>query len=183
MQKIYLSRTVIGVVVGPVAEAHGQASPAFLLRCMRYFFLGVAALAPLAAHANTFYKCTDGSGKILFTNTQQQGGKTSCTVLSQQRDPPGATASRGHRDRGPRAAATSTPEGFPRISGDEQRARDSDRRTILEKELNSEFENLAKAQRLAATAGSSSNTQVSRDTVTLHERNIKAIQREIANLR
>jgi hypothetical protein len=183
MQKIYLSRTVIGVVVGPGAEIHGQVSPAFVLRCMCYFFFGVATLAPLAVDANTFYKCTDGSGKILFTNTRQQGGKTSCTVLSQQRDTPGATASRGHRDRGPRAATTPTPEGFPRISGDEQRARDSDRRTILEKELSSEFENLTKAQRLAATAGSSLNTQALRGTVTLHERNIKAIQREIANLR
>lgn len=183
MQKKYLSRTVVGVVVGPIAGAHHQASPTFLLRCMPYFFLGVTALIPIVAHAGTFYKCTDGSGKILFTNTQQKGGKASCTVLSQQRDPPGATTSRGYRDRGPRAAATPTPGDFPRVSGNEQRARDSDRRTILEKELTSELENLAKAQRLAATAGSSPGAQVPRDTVALHERNIKAIQREIANLR
>mgnify|MGYP001194557035 CR=1 FL=1 len=183
MQKNYLSRTVAGVVVDPIAGAHGQVFPTFLLRCMLYFFLGVTALVPLVAHAGTFYKCTDGSGKILFTNTQQQGSKTSCTVLSQQRDPPGATTLRGYRDRRPRAAATPTPGDFPRVSGNEQRARDGDRRIILEKELNSELENLAKAQRLAATAGSSPGAQVPRDTVALHERNIKAIQREIANLR
>lgn len=183
MQKIYLSRTVVGVAVSPGARAYGQTSPGFLLHCTLYFFLGIIALAPLAVHASTFYKCTDGSGKILFTNTQQKGGKASCTVLSQQRDPPGATTSRGYRDRGPRASATPTPGDFPRVSGNEQRARDSDRRTILEKELNSELENLAKAQRLAATAGSSPSAQVPRDTVALHERNIKAIQREIANLR
>lgn len=151
---------------------------------VRHFFLAVTASVPLMAHAGTFYKCTDGSGKILFTNTQQHDGKTSCTVLSRQPDRSDAAAtSRGTRERGPRAAATPTPEGFPRVSGNEQRARDGDRRTILEKELNSELENLAKAQRLAATAGSSPNAQVSRDTVALHERNIKALQKEIANLR
>ncbi|TBR13029.1 MAG: DUF4124 domain-containing protein [Rugosibacter sp.] len=163
--------------------AHGQTFQAFLLRRMLYFSLGAAVLAPLAVHAGTFYKCTGASGKILFTNTQQQGGKTTCVVLFQQREPPGAAPSRGRHDRSPRASATPTPGDFPRISGNEQRARDGERRAILEKELNSELENLAKARKLAATAGASPNVQAQRDTAALHERNIKALQKEIGNLR
>ncbi|HEY8855801.1 MAG TPA: DUF4124 domain-containing protein [Rugosibacter sp.] len=179
MKKIYLSRAVAGLF--------SQTTPAFLLSRPLYFFLGGAVLsvvlAPLAVHAGTFYKCTDASGKILFTNTRQQGGKTTCVVLSEQREPPSSASSRGGHDRSLRASATPTPGDFPRVSGNEQRARDDDRRTILEKELNSELENLAKAQKLVAATGVSPNAQAQRDMAALHERNIKALQKEIANLR
>lgn len=175
MKRLYLPRAVVG--------AHSQTFLAFLLLHALYLSLGTAVFFPLAVHAGTFYKCTDASGKILFTNTQPRSGKTTCAVLSQQRTPPGATSPRERRDLGPRASATPTPMDFPRVSGNEQRARDDDRRTILEKELNSELENLAKAQKLAATAAASPNAQALRDTAALHERNIKALQKEIANLR
>lgn len=183
MRKIYLPRAAVGSVAG----AHSQTSPAFLLRHVLYFSLGAAALslvlAPPTVHAGTFYKCTDASGKTLFTNTRQQSAKTTCVVLSQQREPSSSAPSRDRHDRSPRASAAPTPGDFPRVSGNEQRARDGDRRAILEKELNSEFEHLAKAQKLAATASASPNAQAQRDTVALHERNIKALQKEIANLR
>lgn len=183
MKEIYLSRAVAGSVAG----AHSQASPAFLLRHALYFSLGAAALslvlAPMTVHAGTFYKCTDASGKTLFTNTRQQGGKTTCVVLSEQREPPSSALSRGRHDRSPRASAAPTPGDFPRVSGNEQRARDDDRRAILEKELKSELEHLAKAQKLAAAASALSNAQAQRDIAALHERNIKALQKEIANLR
>lgn len=140
-----------------------------------------ALLLPLAATANTFYKCTDASGKVLFTNAKpQQGGKAKCTALSYYSPPPGATSG-GNRSR-PRAV-TPTPGNFPRVDGDEQKNRDSDRRAILEKELGAEQENLDKARKRLAEAAPPQKTQAQRDTVALHERNIQALRKELANLR
>ncbi len=155
----------------------------------KLFFAGrtlcicAACLFPLAASASTFYKCTDASGKVLFTNTNQRGGKTKCTVLSYQRVPQGSALSGGTRDARPRATAMPTPGDFPRISGNEQKNRDNDRRAILEKELGGEQENLEKAQKLLREAGPPQKTQAQRDTVALHERNIRALQKELGNLR
>lgn len=144
-------------------------------------FACVVSLLPLAALASTFYKCTDASGKVLFTNAKPQGGKTKCTALSYYSPPPGS-ASGGNRGR-PRATAMPTPGDFPRIEGGEQKTRDNDRRAILERELNNEQENLDKARKLLTETVPPQKTQAQRDTVALHERNIKALQKELGNLR
>jgi hypothetical protein len=139
------------------------------------------ALTVAIAQAGTFYKCTDAAGRILFTNTQPQG-KSACVVLSRQREP--ARASDGSQERrvtGGRSAATATPSDFPRVSGSAQRARDNDRRTILETELAKEQQQLDEVRKLAALTGSLPPAQ--RDAAALHERNIKALQKEIGNLR
>lgn len=133
------------------------------------------------AFASTFYKCTDDSGRILFTNTQPRG-KSKCIVLAKDKEPSRASvpASGSQRVVG-RASAIPTPSDFPRVLSHEQRARDSDRRTILEGELSKEQALYAKAKKLAAT--DSSGAQANRDITALHERNIKALQKEISNLR
>jgi hypothetical protein len=46
-----------------------------------------------------------------------------------------------------RAAATPTPGDFPRVSGNEQKARDSDRRAILDKELANELQSVDEGKR------------------------------------
>lgn len=136
------------------------------------------ALSPAVA-ANTLYKCTDDSGVVLYTN--QKAPKKSCVVLSQTSP---AASPPGNVTR-PRAAAAPTPADFPRVSGSEQKARDGDRRAILDKELATELQNAEKARKALADAGNQpvDKLQPLRDTVALHERNVESLKKELGNLR
>ena len=146
---------------------------------MKKVLLAIPLLLPLTAAASTLYKCTDDSGVVLYTN--QKTPKKSCPVLSSQSPPapPGVSAAK------PRPAATPTPGDFPRISGSEQKARDGDRRAILDKELANETQNLEKARKALLDAGSQppEKLQPLRDTAALHERNVESLKKELANLR
>ncbi len=142
-------------------------------------FLLAFLLLPLAATANTLYKCTDDSGLVLFTN--QKTKNKNCVVLSQQA-PAATTGGSGTKAR---ASATPTPGDFPRVSGNEQKARDGDRRAILEKELANELQNADKAKKALFDAGTqpAEKLQPLRDTVALHERNVESLKKELGNLR
>ena len=146
---------------------------------MKILLLALPLLLPLAATANTLYKCTDESGVVLYTN--QKTTKKNCTVLSYQA-PPAAPAASGAK---PHPAATPTPGDFPRVSGAEQKNRDGDRRAILDKELANEQQNLEKAKKALFDAGSQPQDKLRplRDTVALHERNIESLKKELGNLR
>jgi multiple antibiotic resistance protein len=126
--KTRLARRLSLWLVLRLGKNAGQALLAFLL-------------LPLAATANTLYKCTDESGLVLFTN--QKTKNKNCVVLSQQAPAP-TTGGNGTKAR---ASATPTPGDFPRVSGTEQKARDSDRRAILDKELANELQNADKAKK------------------------------------
>ena len=80
-----------------------------------------------------------------------------------------------------------TPAGFPRVQEDAQKARDGDRRHILEQELAAEQRNLEQARKELAgqqSAGVSAERLTPyRDRVGQHERNIQAIQKELGNLK
>ncbi|MDP2809945.1 MAG: DUF4124 domain-containing protein [Rhodocyclaceae bacterium] len=146
---------------------------------MKKALLAIPLLLPLPAAANTLYKCTDDSGVVLYTN--QKTSKKSCTVLSQQSPPPSPGGS-GAKQR--TAAAAPTPGDFPRVSGNEQKARDSDRRAILDKELANELQNAEKARKALFDAGSQppEKLQPLRDTAALHERNVESLKKELGNL-
>ena len=131
------------------------------------------------------YKCVDEDGHVTYTNTKPSP-KAKCTALSREQrvsTVPG------------RAANTPSPAGFPKVSGDAQKARDNDRRTILEQELAAEQKNLDQskkelAEQEAIRTGDERNyqrvldrLQPYKDRVALHERNIEALKREIGNLR
>lgn len=135
-------------------------------------------LLPLTAAASTLYKCTDESGVVLYTN--QKTPSKSCTVLSQQASPP--PASGGTKQR---VASAPTPGDFPRVSGNEQKARDSDRRAILDKELANELQNVERAKKTLFDAGNQppDKLQPLRDTLALHERNVESLKKELGNLR
>ena len=149
---------------------------------MKNAFPGLLLLLPFAAAANTLYKCTDESGVTLYTN--QKTAKKNCTVMSYQA-PPAAPAAPAAGGAKPRASATPTPGDFPRVSGNEQRARDGDRRAILDKELANELQNLEKAKKALFDAGNqpADKLQPLRDTVALHERNVESLKKELGNLR
>ena len=146
---------------------------------MKLLLPAITLLLPLTAAGSTLYKCTDDSGVVLFTN--QKTSQKHCIVLSQQTSPPPAAASGGKQ----RAAATPTPGDFPRVSGNEQKSRDNDRRAILDKELASELQNVDKAKRALFDAGNqpAEKLQPLRDTVALHERNVESLKKELGNLR
>jgi hypothetical protein len=135
--------------------------------------------------ADTLYKCQDDGGHTTYTN--QKTNARNCTILSQ--DKPVSTFS------APKArASTPTPEGFPKVSSEAQKNRDSDRRRILDEELATERRSLDDAKRALAEQenireGGEKNYQrvldrlkPYQDNVQLHERNIDALQREIGNL-
>ncbi|MCX7150600.1 MAG: DUF4124 domain-containing protein [Rhodocyclales bacterium] len=129
--------------------------------------------------ASTLYKCTEESGAVLYTN--QKTTKKTCTILSQQAPAPAP----GNNGAKARPAATPTPGDFPRVSGNEQKARDSDRRAILDKELANELQNAEKAKKALLDAGSQPPDKLNslRDTVALHERNVESLKKELGNLR
>ncbi|MDP3038113.1 MAG: DUF4124 domain-containing protein [Rhodocyclaceae bacterium] len=146
-----------------------------------------------AAQANTLYKCVDADGRMTYTNQKPAGAK-SCEIIAQ--DKPVSTFSPPAQK--PRQA---TPSDFPRVGGEQQKARDTDRRAILEQELANEQRNLEAAKKTLAEQESlilpeeriagggiqggkrEARIQSFRDKLQLHERNIESIRREIGNLK
>lgn len=141
----------------------------------------LVALLPLSVSAQTIYKCVDANGNTTYASARLE---KNCKVISSGQEnaipaPPKA------RPAG--AAANPSPAGFPRVQEDTQRARDGDRRHILEQELVGEQRSLEQARKDLSeqqAAGSSSDRIAPyRDRVGQHERNIQAIQKELTNLR
>lgn len=144
--------------------------------------LGMCAFA----QADTLYKCRDSSGAVLYTN--QKGSARKCSVLSTDQPITTIPAPR-------QAARNTTPGDFPRVDGETQRGRDGDRRRILEQELAAEQVNLDKARKSMAEGEATrlndeksyqkylDRVQGLKDGVALHERNVEALKRELANLK
>lgn len=139
------------------------------------------SLLPLSAFAQTIYKCVDANGNTTYASARLE---KNCKVISSGQEnaipaPPKARSSG--------AAANPSPAGFPRVQEDTQRARDGDRRHILEQELAGEQRNLEQARKELSeqqAAGSASDRIAPyRDRVGQHERNIQAIQKELGNLK
>lgn len=137
------------------------------------------------AVASTIYKCTDESGGTLISNAKVD---KSCKAVVSGPD----SAIPAPR---PKAAANPSPAGFPRVGEDTQKARDNDRRRILEQELAGEQKSLEQARKDLAEQEAVRNgdernyqrvldrLQPYKDRVAQHERNIEAINKEMANLR
>lgn len=134
------------------------------------------------------YKCVEtdpatGERKVTYTNDRQSRG---CERLSQ--DLPVSSVPGVQPRSAPPAAA------FPKVSGDAQRQRDSDRRKILESELQAEEKALEDARKALAEEdavrfGNEKNYQRKldrlkpfQDRVEQHERNVDALKKEISNL-
>ena len=109
-------------------------------------FVSCALLSTgVLAQSSDIFICVGENGEKQFTNT---GNVKSCKRMDVQ---PILTlpASRVSQSRsavqpGAEPRASVSPASFPRVDGDTQRTRDSDRRRILEDELRAEEERLAK---------------------------------------
>ncbi len=161
-----------------------------LVMMKRTLLLALLTL-PLCAQADTLYRCQMTDGRTTYTN--QKTGKN-CEVISQDKPVSTFTAP-------PQKPRQATPADFPRVNGDQQKARDSDRRAILDQELANEQKNLEAAKKVLAEqenltlpeeriAGGGiqggkreARIQTFRDKVQLHERNLEAIRKEIGNLK
>ncbi len=152
------------------------------MKTRELFALAVLMLLTGApAHADIF-KCIGADGHVMYSNMADKN----CKKLSL--DPvPSSTAKA--------AVKTPTPSTFPKVDENSQKARDSDRRRILESEMAAEQSNLGQAKKdladqEAIRSGDEKNyqrvldrLQPFKDRIALHERNIEAIQKEISNLR
>lgn len=150
----------------------------------KLFIVGVGMLAAPPLWADVF-KCVDDDGHVTYTNSKPSS-QAKCTTLS--RDQRVSTVPG-------RAANTPSPAGFPKVGNDVQKARDNDRRKILDQELAAEEKNLDQAKKELAEqeairTGDERNyqrvldrLQPFKDKVALHERNIEALKKEIGNLR
>ena len=157
-----------------------------------------ALLVALPVQADVMYQCIDESGHKSFSNVKSTTKGTRCTAMdlgpvSSVPPPPPPKA----------AAKAASPADFPKVDNGTQKARDGDRRRILEGELASEQKALDEARRVLAeqeatilpnermqtkTGGGINGGKVEervapyRDKVALHERNVEAIKKELARL-
>jgi len=139
-------------------------------------FVAVALAAPASAQA--VYRCVDKEGRVLYTDTNAGNCKMIDAGNSGAISAPPASSRRpavSMRQGGARPATSpaASPASFPRVDGAAQRARDDDRRAILDEELRAEEKKLADLRRDAG----------SREDIGRAEKNVEALKREIGNIR
>jgi hypothetical protein len=140
----------------------------------------VAFSLSLPAYAE-IYKHVDADGHVTYSNVPTKGAtKLDLEPLSVIPAPK------------PKATGAATPEGFPKVDSETQKKRDDTRQKLLEQELAAEQKLLAEAQAAlkegeAVRLGDEHNYQKKidrvqklKDDVTLHEKNIEALNRELA---
>ena len=168
------------------------------------FRASIIALAGLALHngaqaQGTVYKCVDEQGRVEFTDTSRKGCKALDLPGYAPPPPPRASAPipavRPMNPAGSGPAPAVSPASFPRVDTAQQRARDDDRREILNDELRIEQKKLADLRRdfnngEPERQGNERNyakyqerVASMRDEIGRTERNIEALQREIGNIR
>jgi uncharacterized protein DUF4124 len=153
---------------------------------VRTLIFGIFALGPglTPAQVAEIYKCVDAKGRASYTNSPSETQGKKCDLVTTQINVAPA----------PRPVAR-PPGSFPRESAAERASAKGRQREILEKELASEQQLLAKAraalaEQEAVRTGDERNyakvlerLQPFKDSVDTHEKNIEALQREIGNLR
>ncbi|SHN17145.1 protein of unknown function [Duganella sacchari] len=152
----------------------------------------LALLASPAVHAQ-IYKCQLPGGSVEYTDTNRG---SYCKPM----DLPGMTIPAPPRRTAPsprnaQPAPVATPGSFPRVDSSEQRARDDDRRSILDEELKAETQKLNELRREfnggePERRGDERNyakyqerVAALRDSISRSEKNVDALKREIANIR
>jgi hypothetical protein len=142
--------------------------------------LGALGATPALAQVTEIYKCYDEGGRPLYTSDKRDTRGKKCELVSREVNVVPAPPAR--------------PAAFPKESPTQRASAKGRQRDILEKELASEQELLAKAQKdLAAQeairTGDERNyarvlerLQPYKDSVETHQKNIEALRRELSNL-
>ena len=152
-------------------------------------FLLCVLLVPSVAQAE-IYKYVDEKGQVTFTDVYKRGSKRIDL-------PPAPTSLSygGGSKYQKRASYQPSPSNFPRIDTATQQKRDDIRRQVLQDEVSAERKNadearrqLALGERLQPGEKVSDSTYANRvkklrATISEHDQNVSAIQREITNLK
>lgn len=146
-------------------------------------------LVPSVAAAE-IYKYVDENGQVTFTDVYKRGSKR----IDLPPAPTSISIGSGARLQ-KRASYNPSPSNFPRIDAATQQKRDDIRRQVLQDEVAAERRNaddarrqLALGERLQPGEKVSDSTYANRvkrlrATISEHDQNISAIQREISNLK
>ncbi|HSS46155.1 MAG TPA: DUF4124 domain-containing protein, partial [Burkholderiales bacterium] len=144
--------------------------------------LAIALLLICTPAPAEIYKQVDAEGRVTYSNIPSKGAQK--LHLEPLPSVPGYKAPAG------------TPGDFPKIDTDTQKGRDGKRRQLLESELEQEKKQLEDA-RQALTEGEATRlgdernnyqkyldrVQRLKDTIAEHEKNVDALQQELAGLR
>jgi hypothetical protein len=154
-------------------------------RVPAYVAAGLAAAMSWTVHAE-IYKHVDEHGHVTYSNLPAKGA----TKVDLG---PGASAPRGE-DK-PAKTTSVRPANFPKVDSATQKKRDDTRKRLLLDELGAEQKSLLDAQaaldegsRARAGEKNTSKAYLERieklqDTVSRHQKNIEAINRELATIR
>ncbi len=155
----------------------------------------------------TMWNCKDKDGRVLLTSLKEDTVGKECRIIQQSRvtivpatQVPAApskaapTAPGAAKPAAPTASTTPSPSGFPKETPTDRLKGREKQRAILEGELSQEEQLLAQAKRELAQQESTRSgdernyakvlerLQKYRDNVEVHEKNIEALKRELANL-
>jgi Domain of unknown function (DUF4124) len=160
----------------------------------KYLLLIFLGCAPLCAYAE-LYKQVDADGHVTYSSSPLKGGKKIFLAPLPTMLPLAKT----------RTHSQPTPASFPKVDDETQKGRDGTRRKILQDELATEQKLLAEAQQNQAKANDApqgnfvvngksvhnasvadeyaANVGKQNDQVSLHQKNIDALNAELAKLK
>lgn len=153
---------------------------------MRYLVLALLVALWAPALRAEIYECIDASGNKRFTNIKSEAKGCKLLDIGPVNTVPAPKLP---------GKAAPAPANFPKVDAGTQKQRDSDRRRILEQELDNEQKLLGQAQKDLAEQesirlGSERNYQRVLDRlepyqkkVKLHENNIANLKKELGNRR
>ena len=137
------------------------------------------------AQAAPIYKCIDSAGRPLYTSEKSDMSGKKCEPLTKE-----VNVVPAQKPRAPSA----TPPGYPRETPEQRSVAKEKQRETLQAELAKEQQLLADAKKAladqeAVRSGNEQNyarvlerLRPYQESVELHEKNIEALQRELANL-
>ena len=142
------------------------------------------AAQPPSGQMETLWNCKDKDGRTILTNQQKDTAGKDCRIVQQQRVTVVPSTKPGSK----------SPQNFPKESSSDRLAAKDKQRQTLERELGQEEALLADARRKLADqeqirTGDEKNyarvlerLQPYKDAVEVHNKNIEALKRELANL-
>ena len=150
-----------------------------VVRALILVGLGVFA-SPAGAQVTEIYKCVDANGRPLYTSDKRDTAGKKCELVSREVNV---------------VPAQKPPASFPKESSAARASATARQRQVLESELKTEQDLLAKARQALAEqeaqrSGDERNyarvierLQPFKDNVDLHEKNVEALQRELSRVR
>ena len=148
----------------------------------KILLISLGTLFSFVAHAE-IYKYVDENGRVTYSNLPMKGAKKVDLPEISTIAPPKSQTN------------TVAPSTFPKVDTKTQRERDDVRRKILEDELRTEEQSLIEAQQAlqegqSVRMGNEKNyqkyldrVQSLKDNVSLHEKNIAALRKELSGTR